>query len=906
MQAGEIGALQVRAALALGRHAEALAVVGRTRRGRRRLALEEAEALLGLMRPREALRVATHALRRRCEAEAVASLHLARARALWQLGATRRALAEAERARERAVHTLERAHAQVALAHFAWKEQRLDEAGRVAGEAQALYESARHPEGVVRALEIQAGVLRDRGRFDDALRAYDRRVEAAAATTRVDEMGQARADRGDLLAFLGRWDAAAAELDAAADLFRRLGDEREHTLARPRRAMVDLARGDLLAVRRAVERARECAFESSRLRAEHHLLASDLQLAAGEPVAAEREAREAARAMAEVSSREGMCRASVRLALSLVAQGRAEEGRRAAGRAVREAPAARRDLLFLSLLALGRAELRLPRRSATATFQAALGLGDARSGPAAAARLGLALAKGASPTDERVVEALQELEAWGDRRFLAYSLADLRARDLAQEESPSASGDAGEPAEPSAPCSQAAALATAAEALLSADSWSQRFAAALEAVRPTLGFCRAAWVGPGALELRPDGGVGALSSDDLAYAVTRAARGAASVGLEAGGLARHPLRALHALSQALAVPVPGGAWLYADFRGPAPAGALGRLQPLARLLAAAADAGVEPSDRQAAAFPEILGECEAVRELRRTIGMIGRSGLTVHVFGETGTGKEKVAEALHRASGRRGRLVCVNAAQLDDELFESAMFGHVKGAFTSASCDAEGYVAAAQGGTLFLDEVTELSPRGQAKLLRFLETGECPRLGDPRPRRCEVRVLSAANARLCDRVRDQRFREDLMYRLTGFTLALPPLRERGDDVLLLAQHFLRLHAAEEGVSSPRLGADAARALQAHAWPGNVRELRKQMHRAVVLASDGVVRVAHLQLAPDPGPSLRPTLRAARAAFERELVGRYLRSHAGCRARTAEALGITRQALALKLRQYGLS
>jgi DNA-binding NtrC family response regulator len=286
--------------------------------------------------------------------------------------------------------------------------------------------------------------------------------------------------------------------------------------------------------------------------------------------------------------------------------------------------------------------------------------------------------------------------------------------------------------------------------------------------------------------------------------------------------------------------------------------------------------------------------------------MIGRSGLAVHVFGETGTGKEKVAEALHRASGRRGRLVCVNAAQLDDDLFESALFGHVKGAFTGASADAEGYVAAAQGGTLFLDEVTELSPRGQAKLLRFLETGECARVGDPRPRRADVRVLSAANARLGDRVAEQRFREDLMYRLTDFIIALPPLRERGDDVLLLARHFLSLHAAAEGVASPRLGADAARALQSHVWPGNVRELRKQMHRAVVLACDGVVRAEHLQLPSDTGSSLRPTLRAARAAFERELVGRYLRSHSGCRARTADALGITRQALALKLRQYGLS
>jgi two-component system NtrC family response regulator len=905
MQAAEIEALQVRAALALGRHAEALATLRRARRGRRRLAPEEAEALLGVMRPREALRVATRALQGEClDPDAAVELHLQRARALWQMGESRRALAEAARAGERARAAATHARARVTLALFAWKEQRLEDAARLAREALGLYEGASDAAGVVWALEIEAGILRDTGRFDEALRVCDRRVEAAAATTRVDEQARARADRGDLLAFLGRWDAAAAELDASVDLFRRLADEREHTLARPRRAMVDLARGDLAAVRQTVERARACAFDAPRLRAEHQLLASDLQLAAGDAAGAETEARGALGSFAAVRCSEGTSRARARLALALVAQGRAAEARRAAARAAREAPGSRRDLRVLALLALGRAELRLGARLAAArTFDAALALVDARSGPAAAARLGLLLARGGS--DAERAQALGELEAWGDRRLLAYALDDLRALALVVPEPAEPPGAAGE--DPVEPCPQVSALAAAAEALLAGDSWGARFAAALSAVRSALGFCRAAWVGPGALELRPDGGVSSLPADDLARSVAAAARGAAVVDLGAAPFAHHPTRALFDLRQAVVLPAPpAAAWLYADFREAAPADARQRLAPLARLLAAAADAGGEPGTPRDDAFPEILGECEALRQLRATIGRVGRSGLAVHVFGETGTGKEKVAAALHRASGRRGRLVCVNAAQLDDELFDSTLFGHVKGAFTGATSDALGHVGAAEGGTLFLDEVTELTPRGQAKLLRFLETMEYTRVGDPRPRRADVRVLSAANVGLAERVRERRFREDLTYRVADFTLALPPLRERGEDVLLLARHFLRVHALAEGVSCPRLSAGASRGLLAHSWPGNVRELVKQMHRAVVLAESGVVQAAHLQLGGEAPPGGRPTLREARAALERDMVARYLAAHAGCRTRAADALGITRQALALKLRQLGLS
>jgi DNA-binding NtrC family response regulator len=312
-----------------------------------------------------------------------------------------------------------------------------------------------------------------------------------------------------------------------------------------------------------------------------------------------------------------------------------------------------------------------------------------------------------------------------------------------------------------------------------------------------------------------------------------------------------------------------------------------------------------PTDAADAAFPDLLGGCEAMRQVRATIARVGASAMAVHVFGETGTGKERVAHALHSASGRRGPLVAVNAARLEDGLFESEMFGHVKGSFTGSTGDREGLVSAAHGGTLFLDEVAELSSRAQAKLLRFLETGEYLRVGETRARRADVRIVSAANAQLRERVREQRFREDLMYRLVDYTITLPPLRERGEDALVLARHFLRACAESESRPCPRLGAAAARAMLAHAWPGNVRELRKQMHRAVVLARDGVVHPEHLQLQGEGGERTRATLREARAAFERALLERRLAEHGACRSRTAVALGITRQALALKMRQYGL-
>jgi DNA-binding NtrC family response regulator len=369
--------------------------------------------------------------------------------------------------------------------------------------------------------------------------------------------------------------------------------------------------------------------------------------------------------------------------------------------------------------------------------------------------------------------------------------------------------------------------------------------------------------------------------------------------------ASHPTRILLGLEQALLVPAGGGAVLNADFATGSLAGTAGLalLSDLARLLASR---GVTPAPDTPGRFPELVGRCEAIQRLFEAIERYAPSTLAVHVFGETGTGKERVAEAVHRRSARAGRpFVAVNASALPDELFEAEMFGHTRGAFTGAVAERRGYVAEAVGGTLFLDEVSDLSPRAQAKLLRFLATGEYRRLGETEPRRADVRILTAANQRLRDRVAAGSFREDLFYRLCDVTIELPPLRERGDDVLLLARHFLRRAAEREGLPVGSLPAAVAERLRRHTWPGNVRELEREMHRLVVSAGRGPLRPEHLSFGSSKSVAPGGALREARRAFERDLLARTLAQHSGNKARAAWTLGISRQALVAKCRALGL-
>ena len=249
---------------------------------------------------------------------------------------------------------------------------------------------------------------------------------------------------------------------------------------------------------------------------------------------------------------------------------------------------------------------------------------------------------------------------------------------------------------------------------------------------------------------------------------------------------------------------------------------------------------------------EILGHSAVIRDLLRELQVVADSELPVLLLGETGVGKELFARWLHRHSRRRNKpLVHVNCAALPESLAESELFGHVKGAFSGATTDRPGRFDAANGGTLLLDEVGELPLTVQAKLLRALQNGEIQRLGADQPRRVDVRIIAATNRNLRDSVRDGHFRADLYHRLSVYPAPIPPLRERGNDVLILAGHFLELNRARLGLRSVRLSPTAERALLGYDWPGNVRELEHVISRAALrLLSRGGSRSEILTLEAD--------------------------------------------------------
>ncbi|MCG6928767.1 MAG: sigma-54 dependent transcriptional regulator [Acidobacteria bacterium] len=301
----------------------------------------------------------------------------------------------------------------------------------------------------------------------------------------------------------------------------------------------------------------------------------------------------------------------------------------------------------------------------------------------------------------------------------------------------------------------------------------------------------------------------------------------------------------------------------------------------------------------------LLGHSAVMEDLREKIRKFGPSRLSIHVHGETGTGKDRVARAIHRASGRPGSFVAFNAAGFTDELVEAELFGHTRGAFTGAVVAREGYVAAAERGTLFLDEIAELSPRGQAKLLRFLEEREYQKLGETATRRADVRVVSATNVDLGRRVEQGRFRQDLWYRLVGQPLHVPPLRERGGDVLFLLHHFLRREVGPGG-RPPRLSRGAEDVVVRFRWPGNVRQLATEAQRLAVKASAGVVEVSHLSAEVREGPRVaRGSLRSSRQESDRACVRDALERHGGNRTAAAAHLGISRQALVSLIRRLEL-
>jgi DNA-binding NtrC family response regulator len=278
------------------------------------------------------------------------------------------------------------------------------------------------------------------------------------------------------------------------------------------------------------------------------------------------------------------------------------------------------------------------------------------------------------------------------------------------------------------------------------------------------------------------------------------------------------------------------------------------------------------------------------------------------IYGETGTGKEKAARAIHDLSLRKDReFVAINAASLSDELFESEIFGHVRGSFTGAMADRPGLVERAKGGTLFVDEVADLSPRSQVRLLRFVQEGTYRRVGENHERRADVRIVVASNQKLEDLVAAGRFREDLLHRLRGVSLVIPPLRDRGRDVVHLARHLV----AEASSRLARLSRESEANLLAHSWPGNVRELEQEMRRAVVMSESRVIEwrgpeatAVRQDVGEKAGTQIMMPLHEAVGGFERKLLQSVL-SRGIERAEAARLLGISRQALHQKIVRYGL-
>jgi DNA-binding NtrC family response regulator len=295
---------------------------------------------------------------------------------------------------------------------------------------------------------------------------------------------------------------------------------------------------------------------------------------------------------------------------------------------------------------------------------------------------------------------------------------------------------------------------------------------------------------------------------------------------------------------------------------------------------------------------------------------LGATDTTVLVLGETGVGKELVAELVHRASARHsGPFVRLNCAALPDTLLEGELFGHEKGAFTGADRRKVGYLEAAHQGTLFLDELGEVALSAQVKLLRFLETRAIQRIGSAAEVTVDVRVVCATHRDLTKAVAEGRFREDLYYRISAFTIEVPPLRERPREIPLLAVLFARQVAARLAQDPPAIDPSFVAALLRHRWPGNVRELRNAVEHAVVLAEDGLLREDHLPFrvrtaaepvqVPAAQAAQAPQLRDRMADVERADIERALTAENGNQTRAAMRLGISRRALVYKLAKYGL-
>jgi two-component system response regulator HydG len=309
-------------------------------------------------------------------------------------------------------------------------------------------------------------------------------------------------------------------------------------------------------------------------------------------------------------------------------------------------------------------------------------------------------------------------------------------------------------------------------------------------------------------------------------------------------------------------------------------------------------------------FSALMGQSRPMRHLKETLALVAPAEATVLITGESGTGKEVVAQIIHQNSRRaEGPLIKINCAALPENLLESELFGHERGAFTGASARREGRFKAADGGSIFLDEVGELSQGTQAKLLRVLQEGEFSSLGSDKTLKVDVRVIAATNRDLAQAVSEGEFREDLYYRLNVVNLEMPPLRQRGEDVVSLAEDFLRRFNEKNRRDIKGFNPEARRMLLAYAWPGNVRELLNAVERAVIMAQGHLIEPSDLPVAVqgsakvDDDYCLRAGLTVRDA--EKLLIERTLEATGGNRTKAAEMLAITRKTLQNKIKEYGL-
>lgn len=315
---------------------------------------------------------------------------------------------------------------------------------------------------------------------------------------------------------------------------------------------------------------------------------------------------------------------------------------------------------------------------------------------------------------------------------------------------------------------------------------------------------------------------------------------------------------------------------------------------------------------QAADQVQLIGNCPEIEKLKETIGRVADTDLAILVTGENGTGKEVVAQLIHYLSGRRDNaLVAVNCAAITESLLESELFGHEKGAFTDAHQARAGKFEVADQGTLFLDEIGDMTLGGQAKLLRVLEEKIVVRVGGSTPIKTEARILAATNQDLAKLVQEKKFREDLFFRLNVVTIELPPLRVRGDDIILLAEHFLSGFCAKARRETPKMSAAAKKRLLQHGWPGNVRELRNLMERLAYLSSGDKVEPDDLAFInagtkKDESIPLDLSLNEATKLFQCDYIKRNIDRCSGNMTDAAEKLGLHRSNLYRKMRQLGMN